>query len=1045
MGSGLVIRLLGGLTIEQDEEIVTGLVTRKAEVLLAYLAVERRPHGRENLATLFWDDRSQEQALSNLRTLLTSLRRHLEPYLMIDRATVALNPARNVWVDSVAFEDLTNSQAEAMLVEQLEEAVALYRGEFLEGVFVRESQGLEEWAALRRERLRQQAAGIRQRLALQCLHRREYVRGIEHAQALIALDPLRESNHRLLMRLLGRSGQLNAALAHFSSCRQLLADELGVEPSTETLALYERIRQARQLPPHQLPVQFTPFVGRATELGRISQWLDDPNCRLLTITGPGGIGKTRLAIQAAEARRGDYLNGIYFVSLEEVDSADNIPVALAVALDVAWESHLPPTAQLLDYLRPKEMLLVLDNFEHLLPAGIALLRSLMTAAPDVQLLITSRERLQLQAEWVLPLGGLTYPQTAEETATVAYESLQLFTTAANRALAGEMLVNQKLQSVAELCRLLDGLPLGIELAAAALPYYPLEQLLAGLHQEMDVPTTGGHDLPDRHRSLGALFAHAWKLLAPAEQQVMQALALFQGGFDLEAAQMVAGADLRVLTNLISKSWLRHDGRGRYTLHPLLRQHAQKKAGETGQAMIIAGQHAHYYAQRVAGYAPWLQGGRQQEAVAALLVELGNVTNAWRWLVAQMDTTQLFLMLNPLYRFFQMSSRLQQGIELFEPAVAAAETPALAAHLCCCLAAFQLQLGEYEAADVHLQQAWQNADVLVAADKARIRQLEGELARLQARYVEAETAYQEALALSPEPAVAAEAYLGLGRLAIPRLQPVAGREQLEAALALYQSLVDQWGIAEALRWLGTLAEHRGDYEEAEQRLLASLAMRRTLGDRRGLVSTLNALGNVSCVRDEYEQNWRKRGERPFEDGRRYYEEGLAIAREIGARPDIAILLGDLGTIYVEWGEDGEALRLFEECKAISQALGDELGVVFARRQIGTLALRRGQLAAAERELKAVLQQGLAVQASREVLYALMEWGKLQALAQPEWGAALLKWVIAQPDANQEMRDDAGRALAKLNLNGLLPELPRPGVTSVGDVVAWALATGPAATS
>lgn len=1035
MRSGLVIRLLGGLTIEQGGEAVTGLVTRKAEVLLAYLAVERRPHGRENLATLFWDDRSQEQALSNLRTLLTSLRRQLEPYLVIERATVAINPAANVWVDSVAFEGLTASQGEEISDEQLEEALALYQGEFLEGVFVRESQGLEEWAALRRERLRQQVASIRQRLALHALHQREYSRGIDHARALVALDPLRESNHRLLMRLLARSGQLNGALAYFATCRQILADELGVEPSAETMALYERIRQARQLPPHQLPVQFTPFVGRATELARISQWLDDPNCRLVTIAGPGGIGKTRLAIQVADARRGDYLNGIYFVSLVDVDSAENVPAALAAALGLTLEGELPPAGQLLDYLRAKEMLLVLDNYEHLLPAGVNWVRSVLAAAPDVQLVVTSRERLQLQAEWVLPLAGLSYPSGSEEAASVAYESLQLFTAAATRALAGVALDSAGLAAAGEVCRLLDGLPLGIELAAAALPYYPLEQLLAGLRREMDVPAAGGYDLPERHQSLGALFNHAWSLLATAEQGALAALAIFPGGFDAAAAAAVAGADLRLLTSLINKSWLHHEGNGRYTLHPLLRQHAQKKGSEAGTALAIAGRHAHYYAERLAGYGPWLRGGQQQEAVAALLIELGNMVAAWRWLTAQADTAGLSLMLHPLYRFFQMSSRLQQGIELFEPAVVVAQgTADLAASLGCCLADFYLQLGEYRAAEARLALARQNEAGLATAERARIRQLEGDLARLQARYGEAEAAYREALALEPEAAVAADAYLGLGRLALPRLQPAAGREQLEAALELYQSLADQWGIADALRWLGTLAEHRGDYEEAEARLLESLALRRALGDQRGLVSTLNALGNVSCVRDEYEQSWRERGERPFEDGRRYYEEGLAIARELGARPDIAILLGDLGTIYVEWGEDREAMRLFEESKGISQAIGDELGVVFARRQIGTLARRRGQLETAEQELRVVLQQGLAVEASREVLYALLEWGKMLALSQPAWGAALLAWVIARPDANQEMRDDADRALADLTLRE--PPLPLPGQT-LAEVVEWAL--------
>jgi DNA-binding SARP family transcriptional activator len=365
MSMELRINLLGGLTIEQDDRPVTGLITRKAEVLLAYLALERRPHAREMLATLLWDDRTQKQALSNLRTLLTSLREHLGSYLAITRDTVALQD-ENVWLDARRFEEMLASQKQAAAPDILilEEALALYRGDFLEGVFVRESREVEAWTIAVRERLRQQAVEAHFQLAGHYLHRRQYAHGIDHAQELIRLEPFRESGHRLLMRLLARNGQSNAALAHYERCRQTLDDELGVTPAAETTTLYERILRAKQPSTHHLPIQLTPFIGRQDELAAIGRRLDNPACRLLTLVGAGGAGKTRLALQVAGERRGDYLNGVFFIPLADV-TPSTLTAVIATTLGLTLEGKTPAQKQLVDYLRGQEALLLLDNFEHL--------------------------------------------------------------------------------------------------------------------------------------------------------------------------------------------------------------------------------------------------------------------------------------------------------------------------------------------------------------------------------------------------------------------------------------------------------------------------------------------------------------------------------------------------------------------------------------------------------------------------------------------------------------------------------------------------------
>ncbi|MCP4421306.1 MAG: hypothetical protein GY805_32245, partial [Chloroflexi bacterium] len=318
MTQQLQLRLLGGLHITLPNKPALRFSARRAELLLAYLALNRQEHSRETLATMLWDDRSHKQALANFRALLAQLPKAIRPYLQTSRQAVLFKPDAPLWVDSLLF---TEQLQQATSPEELSQALDLYRGAFLDGVFVRESRGLEEWTAVIREQLNYQAIDAHLQIVNHSLHQRQYALGIGHARALLTLDPLREQAHRLLMRLLARDGQLNAALAQYESCRHILADELAVEPATETTQLQQRIAAAKQNQQKPLPSPITPFMGRKTELTQISQRLDQPNCRLLTVVGAGGVGKTRLALQAVTLRQGDYLNGTFFVPLSEVETA----------------------------------------------------------------------------------------------------------------------------------------------------------------------------------------------------------------------------------------------------------------------------------------------------------------------------------------------------------------------------------------------------------------------------------------------------------------------------------------------------------------------------------------------------------------------------------------------------------------------------------------------------------------------------------------------------------------------------------------------------
>ncbi|MCA9933040.1 MAG: hypothetical protein KC415_03915, partial [Anaerolineales bacterium] len=298
----LTIRLLGGVSIALADQPVTNLPTRKAEALLIYLACQQRPFPREFLAELLWDDRSQEQALANLRSILSSLRRTFKPYLTITRQSVAFNHESEYWLDVAEFEKqleignwkLAGSNLQSPITN-LQQTAALYRGHFLEGFYLRDSRGFEEWALLERERLDRTAVSLLWQLVIKHSDNGEYAPALQYTEQLLHLDNLSERAHRQKMLLLARTGQHNAALQHYDACCRLLADELGVEPTPETDTLLAQIRAARETTPPPLPPPPPHFVGRETAQAHLLTLVRNPACRVIPLLGPGGIGKTRPA------------------------------------------------------------------------------------------------------------------------------------------------------------------------------------------------------------------------------------------------------------------------------------------------------------------------------------------------------------------------------------------------------------------------------------------------------------------------------------------------------------------------------------------------------------------------------------------------------------------------------------------------------------------------------------------------------------------------------------------------------------------------------
>ncbi|HYO68101.1 MAG TPA: BTAD domain-containing putative transcriptional regulator, partial [Archangium sp.] len=684
----LIFRLLGPLVIEHDGTAVD-LKSAKVQGLIAYLACNPQRHSRNHLVSLLWPEVDERKGLASLRTSLWALQRQLgDDWLEAERPHIRRRSEPEVWVDVHHFQRFlkeggpagrTPSEAE---LGALERAVNLYRGRLLEGLTLPGCSTFDEWLAPSTERHHLLATQALERLTTALVVRGRLQEALPHAQRLVELEPTHEEGHHTLMKLYGWLGRWADALRQHQSCLDVLREQLDVPPQPETLRLLEALK-ARALPPppctapavhvstpHEapgasaLPPASPPLHGRAQELRVLLQHLEDVACRLLTLTGPGGIGKTRLAQEAAHRRAPAHRHGARFISLAAVDLPARLATVLVEALELP-ASPVPAEVQLREHLRSREMLLVLDNLEHLLPA-VPLLAELLMHAPGLKLLVTSRERLNLRGEWVLPLDGLP-----------ARESVELVTLLAARAEPSFRLGPATEAAVARVCQLVGHSPLGLELAAAWTAFFAPAELAARLEKDLDF-LAAPRDAPARHQRLRATFLHSWRLLSAQEQGVLRRLAVFQGGWSQEAAAAVAGASLQILASLSVRFLVRCCHAQRYELHVMIRQFATEQLQAVPEEERSTRERHGDYFTRALDCRAKLEGPHQAAASQGLEAELDNLRAAFRWVVEHRRFEWLARALEGLALLHQGRGRFREAQASLEEAVAAVRR-ALEAH------------------------------------------------------------------------------------------------------------------------------------------------------------------------------------------------------------------------------------------------------------------------------------------------------------------------------------------------------------------------------
>jgi predicted ATPase/class 3 adenylate cyclase len=798
--------------------------------------------------------------------------------------------------------------------------------------------------------------------------------------------------------------------------------------------------------PNNLPAQATPFVGREAELAELGRLLADPDVRLVTIVGAGGMGKTRLALEAAAGQLDRFEQGVFFVSLAPLDTVEAMVPTVAEALGFSFYEGGKPQRQLLDYLRPKSMLLIMDNFEHLLGGpepgrrdGVGLVSDVLKNAPGVKVLSTSRARLNMQGEHLFHLSGMDLPDwempedAADPDGLAEYSAIKLFLQSARRVRPGFGLAVADLRYVTRICRLVGGMPLGIVLAAGWLTMLTPVEIAAEIEASVDFLETELRDVPERQRSMRAVFDHSWKLLTAREQAVMEGLSVFRGGFDREAAQQVAGATLGELRALVDRSLLQRDPTERYGIHELLRQYAadrlhradrlrraEQLGKEPADKEAVQDRHCTYYAAFLQQREADLRGRGQKQALAEIGAEIENVRTGWDWAVSRGKVEEMDHSLDSLAEFYRVRSRFEEGEEAFARAVRMLTGPH-GQGACQPQVRRRCKLVTGKALSrqgvfCHYLARWEKAKRLLGEAVALLRELNARRETAYALYFlgrathefsggeEVEPAIREALAISREiddRRAIAFCLMGLGVVERDRGEMKASKQLSEESLAICRELGNQAEIANCLRHTSFAAWTLGDYEEAKELGQEALALCEELDDQESIVGTLEGLGCAAL------------GLREYAEARQVWKEGLALSKERGTHSWSAELLHDLAELANVLGDYAEGMVLSQETLAHVQSLGSPRHMGLAWRVLGEAASGLGDLCRAGRYFYQALVATRAVgETVRNPFILVGVAGLLAAEGEKERALELLALVLRHPAAWQWTKDRAALLAAEL---------------------------------
>ncbi|MEZ4706673.1 MAG: BTAD domain-containing putative transcriptional regulator [Caldilineaceae bacterium] len=979
--SRLSIRLLGAFELKAPNGDIIDLSSRKAQALCAYLAVMDKPTPRDTLAFLLWPDMADQAAKNNLRTTLSTLKRHLAPYLDITMSTVAFNLNQPHFLDVETFQNWVSRAVATKSIAELQAAVALYRGEFLDGFHVHNAEPFEEWLLQQREHLHLRMLDAFEILVALCVEGGEISAGLAAGQKLLTLEPWSEFVHRQLMILLANSGRRMSALAQYERCRRILFDELGIEPTPETTALYQHIKAgtyegegpgsirrlslalatthdaspSKVMLPNNLITPLTRFIGRQKELAFLGARLAADDCRLLTISGLGGIGKTALALalgrRLLNSPNTSFADGIFFVSLAAIERQEDsqgdtattthaMGAAIAEAIGCQLQDDRPAHIQLQTYLQPRRLLLILDNCEHLVDYA-NLIVTLLTSAPNLTMLVTSRVRLNIRGETSLALQGLSMPPTHNfpdcppASAWQQSEAVALFVERVREHQVEFMLNAEDLAPIAEICRLIDGLPLAIEMIASWLSFYSCAEIAEKLTQGVanaEWLRSPFRDQPARHYTLQRVFADSWALLPLAAQQTLARLSVFTGSFTRQAAQDVTAATPSDLMCLHDHSLLQIDREGVYSLHPLVKQFAVQKwqqltEHELEQRRLLQQAHSHYYLRQVATLANSLRGKEELAAIHSYRTNHADTVRSWEWAVQEKESAQIQHSMFGLFRYLELTSQSIEGEILFGKA--AAQQDGLMAHwLRVAQSHFMRRRAEHEGARALLE-------ALLYSAPFQSRSLLSLVEAMENSGFESE---RSITTLSPVLVDAAE--------------PLDKSTHTNIAITYIFALCE----------LGWVYYEQGDYEAAQSCFSTAHKYANRMADPVNMTQVLNGLGAVAFSAKRYG------------DAREYYQAALSQAQQHADLHYTAIVLGNLAALAQTTHAYTDAEHYLQRRLQIDEQTQNERQMAVSYQRLGQLALLHNSYASAEVHFRRSLAHFEQLGNNPEIAHVLLDLSK-----------------------------------------------------------------------
>jgi len=1056
--AGPVRLSLLGQAVAHDAGGPVSCPSRKSFALFAFLALDRRKHTRRALAALLWGSRDAEAARASLRATLFRLPESLSSCLSIERETLSIGDGGMLSTDVQQFE----RGARAGTAVELEQALALYGGHLLHGFDADATPEFDDWLDRERARLKRLAYDAFDRLIGARLDGADQGpeadraaacdAAVASAQQWLALDPAAERAHQWLIRAYLASGRGDSALAQYELCERALAVVEGRAPAPQTRALLAAVgdrpvamapavasaaahRPERGRHVTGSPAASTSFVGRLEELAELARLLDDPACRLVTLHGLGGVGKTRLADALARQVAERFAHGVSWVTLEGVERSDAVADSMARALGVV----VPPRAHardvLIETLRGQERLLIVDNVEQLLgDAGdqandpVDLLLALLREAPRVRIVVTSRETLGVQEEWVYAVEGLAHADAGERGGDAAsLPAIDLFSQRARQAYLG-FSPAAELPHMLAICAQVDGLPLGIELAAAWVRTIPCAEIAKELERGLALGPGQQRNRPDRQRSLRAVVEFSWQLLTPEQQEVLAALSEFRGGFTREAATQVAKASLRVLSALVDKALLRRGADARFSLHPLVRMFAAEKlALSRGARSATRARHRSYYLRLLGGQRLALYGADHLRVRQLLEEDLDNLRAAWQGAVEDGDAQAQCGAARPLCVILDRLGLYEEWTRTFDVALDACATlggdAARAAQTRLLIAAAN---GHWRRGDAARALTFRTrlADALAIADdadeRAELHKLCGLIEREAGNFDAALAHFAAGTAAAREANDAiAEAQIAneCGVVQFRRGDMPAARAAFLASASIVEAGGYTFDAPTAVHNVGYCDLELGEFASAQRCFDTALERFRERDDVRGQAMVLSSLGVLA----------RRRGDHA--GALAHARSSLALAERSSNRGAMADALDDVAQAIAKLGDFDEARAHYRRALAMARELGQVHLECFVMLHLARAEAAGGDARAAAASLHAALKLAGEHDFQTGRLMGLAGAAHLR-LMQPDpaardVGAAWCRAALAAAGGNTDVRD-AIPEIARALLDGASPPLPAQAV-------------------